>query len=360
MAEILRGVPKAGFCISFTKPDAETVTTLLASAVALKDCPIVFSLLGPSPANPTTESVTVTAASYLSSAMFQDAVLLACSTFTWGSLQPCLSKLLESGATQDVVGCVQLFYRLVTLQPSLKPEQQAMGQELAVPICKVLGEEQDIVSRPITCWFWMSDPPPSAVRSQDFVCSLLKTLSLLDCTTHLESLLTHFLSLPKRYPLETVLVPAAEEFDQWSGKKSNALLRFSAVTIEKLEAATKTPIEEPPNWSQNVTITGKCQDCTELQSFLKHPSKTSARFKMKESCRCHLEKQIRANDCDCSHVTEFSGIPRTLVVTKTRRKLARKWQERKINLRLLSRLKTCRRDVPEPPAKRVCLLDLTE
>ena len=343
------------------KPNAETATTLLLSAIALGECTLVSSLLGPTSDTDNSTTEPVTAASYLASAEFLDAVLLACSTFTWDSLQPCLSKLLESGATQDVVGCVQLFYRLVTLQPSLKPEQQAMGQELAVPICKVLGEEQDIVSRPITCWFWMSDPPPSAVRSQDFVCSLLKTLSLLDCTTHLESLLTHFLSLPKRYPLETVLIPAAEEFDQWSGKKCNALLRFSAVGIDKLEATTKTPIDEPLNWSQNVTITCKCQDCTELKLFFQHPTRTSARFKRKESRHYHLEDQMRTSNCDCTHTTERSGNSKTLVVTKTRKKLEVKKQERETTLRLLSRLKAlCVRDPSGPSTKRPCMIDVTE
>ena len=84
--------------------------------------------------------------------------------------------------------------------------------------------------------------PPSAVRSQDFVCSLLKTLSLLDCTTHLESLLSHFLSLPKCYPLETVLIPAAEEFDQWSGKKSDALIRFSVSALLNWKPQRRHPL----------------------------------------------------------------------------------------------------------------------
>lgn len=158
---------------------------------------------------------------------------------------------------------MHLLYRLVTSQPLPSLEQQTMGQELAVSICKVLGEEQDIVSRPITCWFWMSNTSPSAVRSQDFVCSLLKTLSLLDCTTHLELLLTHFLSLPKCYPLETVLIPAAEEFDQWSGKKSDALLRFSVSALLNWKPQRRHPLMSHLIWSQNVTITCKCQDCTD-------------------------------------------------------------------------------------------------
>ena len=338
------------------RPSAETATTLLSSAVALGDCTLVSTLLGPTSANSATESVRLTAVSFLSSSKFVDALLLACSTFSWSSLQPCLSKLMETDAAQNVESCVQLLYRLVTLQPSLTPELQAMGQELALPVCKVLVEEQNLTSDPAASWCSRS----RRVRSQEFVCSLLKTLSLLDCTTQMETLLIRFLALPIRYPLETVLVPAVEEFDGWSGKKSNAVLGFAASGIEKLEASIKVPIEEPTNWAQDSTIMCKCQDCVELQSFLEHRSKTSARFKMKESRRSHLEHQIRANDCDCMCRTEYAGIPRTLVVTKTRMKLARKKQERETSLQLLSRLKVlCGRDVAKPSAKRACFIDLT-
>ena len=340
------------------RPSAETATTLLSSAVALGDCTLVSTLLGPTSANSATESVRPPAVSFLSSSKFVDALLLACSTFSWSSLQPCLSKLMETGAAQNVESCVQLLYRLVTSQPSLTPELQAMGQELALPICKVLAEEQNLTSDPTATASWCSRS--RRFRSQEFVCSLLKTLSLLDCTTQMETLLKRFLTLPTCYPLETVLVPAVEEFDGWSGKKSNAVLGFAASGIEKLEASIKVPIEEPINWAQDSTIMCKCQDCVELQSFLEHRSKTSARFKMKQSRRSHLEHQIIANDCDCMCRTEYAGTPRTLVVTKTRMKLARKKQERETSLQLLSRLKAlCGLDVAKPPAKRACFIDLT-
>ena len=341
--------------------NVEAATTLLFSATALGEYSLVSSLLGSTSASANLPTESVPASSYISSAKFIDALLLACSTFSWNSLQPCLSRLIETGAVHDVESCVQLLHRLVTSQPSLNREQQTMGQELALPICKVLAEEQDIVaSRPATSWYWQSQQPISGVRTQDFVCRLLKTLSLLDYTSQSERLLKCFLSLPKRYPLATVLVPAAEELHKWSGKKSYALLGFAALCIKDLEASTKAPIKEPLNWSQHVTITCRCQDCTELQSFFKHPSQTSARFKVKESRRHHLEQQMRASKCDCKHVTEHTGTPRTLVVTKTRRKLAHKKQERESNLQLLSRLKTLYGDISEPSAKRPRLIDLTK
>ena len=179
MAEVLWSLPKADFCSSFNEAQCRNShhsVILCYCSWRMPSCFISpwtnlrhrqFNYTGP-----------VTAASYLSSTKFVDALLLACSTFTWGSLQPCLSKLIETGVGWDVESCVQLLYRLVTLQPSLNSEQQALGQELAVPICKVLGEE-DLVS---TYCIWQR-----GVRSQDFVCSLLKTLSLLDCTTQLEA-----------------------------------------------------------------------------------------------------------------------------------------------------------------------------
>ena len=326
------------------RPNAETATILLSCAIALGDCPLVSSLLASSVSDSaTTEPLPPTL--YLSSGEFVDAVLLACSTFSWSSLQPCLSKLMETEAAYNVESCVQLLYRLFTSQPSLTPELQAMGQELALPICKVLAEERD--SRPLTSLCFYSYELPLGPRSRDFVCSLLKTLSMLDCITQMEALLTHFLSLPNRYPLETVLIPAAEKFDKWSGKRSDALLGFVAVASETLEASTKAPIDEPLNWSQDITITCKCQDCADLQSFFQHPTRTTARFKRKESRRYHLEHQMQINKFDCTFKTESSGIPRTLVVTKARKQLAERKQEREANLRLLSRLKALgRQDVP--------------
>ena len=339
-------------------PDAQTAATVLSCAIALGEFSLVSTLLGSASSGSTKPSVP--ASLYLKSAHFVDSLLVACLTFGWCILQPCLQGLLEVGATHDVESCVQFLYRLATSQPFLNRKLQKVGQELALPVCKVLVKEQDIAAiRPSTQWHWQSCQPSH--RSRDFVCNLLKILSLLEYNTQLEQVLQRFSSLPNRYPLETVLLPAAEEFHQWMGEKSSVLLGFAAHCIKALEASTKAPIKEPPNWTQDVTISCKCSNCTELQSFFRHPTRTSVRFKAKETQRSHLEQQMRANKkCECSHKTEYSGIPRTLVVTKTRERFERKMQERKTNLLMLSRLRALHEaNSTEPSEKRACLVDLT-
>ena len=338
------------------RPTAEAATALLATATALEEYSLVSDLLVS--ASSSTNPSTALASLYLKHTEFVDALLLACSTFSWATLQPCLKRLIEAGAVGEVESCVQFLYRLVTSQPSLNPECLIMGQELALPICKVLVEEQDLaVSRPSMQWHRLSHQP--SCRSRDFVCSLLKVLSVLEYSSQMEQVLQSFFSRPNRYPLATVLLPAAEDFHQWFGRKSDVLLGFAAFCVSALEASTKTPIDE--SWSQDVAILCGCADCIELQSFCRHPTRTSARFRMNESRRKHLEQQIRASDCDCTHMTEYSGIPRTLVVTKTQKIFERKRQERKAKLLMLSGLRALHEaNSTEPSSKKPCFIDLTD
>ena len=330
-------------------PNAETTVTLLTSAIALGEGSLVFDLLGPTSSS--TNLPTVPASLHLSNSQFLDAVVLSCSTYGWTSLQPCLKGLMEAGAASNVESCVQLLYRLVTSQPSLNPELKTMGQELALPVCSVLVEEKDLPpSSPLHYQIYYQP----RYRSQDFVRNLLKTLFLVDCMIQLERVLQSFAYLPNRYPLETVLLPAAEEFHQWLGKKSDILLNFARVCIEPLEASTKAAVKEPSDWSQDVTLSCRCTDCTELQKFFKHPSQTMARFKVNEKRRKHLERQIKSDKFDCMHSTE-SGNPKTLVVTKTRKRLENMKQEQKKGLLVLSRLKALHEaNSTEPSSKRPC------
>ncbi|KAJ5475546.1 hypothetical protein N7539_007833 [Penicillium diatomitis] len=102
-------------------------------------------------------------------------------------------------------------------------------------------------------------------------------------------------------------------------------------------------IGEPPTMAGNLKLPtvrcpSDCNDCSALNAFLQDPTRQVGRFPLNKERRQHLHSKLDIARIDCSHVTERSGIPQTLVVTKgahkdadaqvawsQRRSVARSW-----------------------------------
>ena len=60
-----------------------------------------------------------------------------------------------------------------------------------------------------------------------------------------------------------------------------------------------------------------CDDCRQLDAFLRDPTAATRRFAMRESRRRHLAEVIALHQCDLACTTETRGSPHALVCTKT-------------------------------------------
>ena len=86
--------------------------------------------------------------------------------------------------------------------------------------------------------------------------------------------------------------------------------------------------QPPTHWKRNPVRCG-CVDCRSLNRFLTDPQQSVGRFSVATNRRAHLHGQLHGGDC--THETQRTGRPYTLVVTKTMRayeKLATEWKNR--------------------------------
>ena len=214
-----------------------------------------------------------------------------------------------------------------------------------------------------TSWDFMQDQQRRAVntmRSQEFVCIVLKLLVVLEYDVQATMSITDaLLRQPNHYPVSTVLIPALEDLRSWLGDdKRNAIIPFVTCFISVMGSRNAPTPGDPKNLSQNVTVACNmgCNDCKTLQEFLRDSSKTQAHFRMNQVRRLHIEKQLTRLKCGTTHFTEHVGSPQTLVVNKVQQPQELKRPNQQDNsVRILSRLCTLcppQASMAEPQPKR--------
>jgi len=96
--------------------------------------------------------------------------------------------------------------------------------------------------------------------------------------------------------------------------------------------------EAPKDWRQEGRIRCTCDDCRELQTFVRDPMERTHRFRLRKDRRRHLHEQIQRHGLDMTHETERRGAPQTLVCTKTRRTHERQCAEHKADVTAMATL----------------------
>jgi hypothetical protein len=133
----------------------------------------------------------------------------------------------------------------------------------------------------------------------------------------------------------TVVVPTLSLLSEWHAERASAdasFLRLWRHAAAFLLARSEYPPEPPKDWMQPVTLSCRCEDCCELQSFVRNPAEQSHRFRVRKDRRQHLHETIRRHDLDMTHVTERKGSPQTLVCTKTQRTYQRRCAQYRADL----------------------------
>ncbi|PLW11338.1 hypothetical protein PCANC_19357 [Puccinia coronata f. sp. avenae] len=81
-------------------------------------------------------------------------------------------------------------------------------------------------------------------------------------------------------------------------------------------SSTKPQVSSPK--APRPQVSCSCGDCKALNRFLRDGSQTDTRFKLAQARRQHLETMVNRNKLFCTHQTEKTGTPRTLVITKSK------------------------------------------
>jgi len=172
------------------------------------------------------------------------------------------------------------------------------------------------------------------------VADMFKVLFTVRLHLALETIVGHIITNPKYYDIDSVLLPALKDLSSWvkitTKENIPAYNMLAHHAIKILEERTSQDI--PNNWAQNVNW-ACCQDCTDLQNFLRNPTNNTYQFMGTKARRNHLEKQIQTNKCEVDYRTIGTGRQQTLVCTKNKKEYNKKVTERNRIIQTIKELK---------------------
>jgi predicted 2-oxoglutarate/Fe(II)-dependent dioxygenase YbiX len=188
-------------------------------------------------------------------------------------------------------------------------------------LCAELGREMVTALKRWDAETTRKDWRASSVDRPAVVSCLVQSFLALEEPELLEGVIEHVLSLPEKYPLTDVQIPAIAGLRPWlkrNVKRSSApLSRWLTAVGEELDSRADNPPGEPADWTRPATISCNCADCKEVSRFLKDPETKTLRLPLAKRRRQHLHQIIDGNRLDLTHQTERRGRPYTLVCTKT-------------------------------------------
>ena len=207
---------------------------------------------------------------------------------------------------------VALFAALCGSGRKAAVERKALCVQLA-------GEMESVVDR-------FDHPPkgiwrPTEKNQAGIVTSLFRAFATIGEIERLDRLVSRALADPGRYDLHTVLIPAVKALGGAGTAGSPARPAWGRLydsCLSQLRARTEAKPEPPRDFTREGAVACRCEDCRELNAFLRDPKADVHLFPRRKDLRQHLHNQIERHRCDVTHETIRKGSPQTLVCTKTR------------------------------------------
>lgn len=268
-----------------------------------------------------------------------------CDKLGWQTFAQALTDFVTSQVpsqpTASLTATVSIFKDLCCSASSSSSSSSRITAKRQATCRAMAGELQQVITswdshKEKNVWLRQSESREGIVEA------VFQALCAIKEPAVLEQFLSHALTTPKHYGLHTVLIPAVQQLHQQLDRKSpgrESYRRLLTHCLDGLQALTKTPVPVPTDWAQNIKIKCTCDDCAELQHFLRDPQEQVHRFRVRKDRRQHLHQQINAHGCDVDHVTDRRGSPQTLVCTKNRASYERKQQQFETDTRLLAELR---------------------
>lgn len=247
---------------------------------------------------------------------------------------------IPAGLAQSVSLCRPLF----CTPPSLAPARRK--------VCEALADE---LVRAIELWdgnrkSWHA----SETKRRGVVDAIVRCFAAIESRQRLDWFAAYVLEDAKRYDLRQVLGPDVKAIFQWLADvpaAQPAARRLREECLSRLQALTAQAPQPPRDWRREAKLECKCADCRALTLFLQDPAAQVGRFPLRKERRQHLHQQIDRQRLDCTHETQRTGSPQTLVCTKTQASFERDLKQYQEDLAMLAELEALA-DVAAPAAKR--------
>ena len=241
-----------------------------------------------------------------------------------------LHGMVQANADLHVGGCADLLAR-ASAGPAWRCELRGAAQALldAMPGDPARPKAQADA--------WRRERVDAAV-----VHDTLRTLvhaDLADLAELADRAVTHWLTWPKTYGLDTVIVPALRRLAERPALLNRpAAQRLRAAVLAHLQARVSLDLAPPAHWRRDALMGCRCEHCQSLSRFLESASLEVWRFKAREADRRHVEDSIRQGGHDVDCITERKGSPHVLVCSKNQASYERRVTQRRADLDDLQRL----------------------
>lgn len=285
---------------------------------------------------------------YLSDVLVKDAALepgsatvLAILDQGWETFRPELQALVESTSRETIERNVRLLDRLcIARLRRVKKSQDKAARET----CRIVADGVVVALNRIDAERAPPDWQASRIDRAQLLARLARALLAAGFEEPLSQLVAHSLYDPKLYSVRKVHVPALTKIGPWLKKnlkqRSPALARWIAASEAELKSLTAAPPEPPADFRREAKVTCDCQDCAELNRFLRDPREGQHSFQMAQHRRSHLESEIRTAHCDLDCTTNKRPRPQILICTKNLASYQRERNEYHENLQHLETLRS--------------------
>ena len=268
-----------------------------------------------------------------------------CDKFGWETFAKSLTNFVTSqlpeSKTVSLKKTISIFEELCCSSVRMTSERWVLCKALAAEVEHLINEWDNFKKK--DPWFSVGQESREGVIE-----SLVRALCAIEETDLLAKLLSHFFLTENHYNLHKVLIPTAQKIKKWNELTPSQIESHKNILehcIGELQDLTEKPVEEPTNWAQDTKLNCKCEDCKELQKFIRDANEQVYRFRIRKDRRRHLHRQIETHRCDMDDVTERKGSPQTLVCTKNRASYEKRKEQFVVNTALLRELRCMMYDV---------------
>ncbi len=265
-----------------------------------------------------------------------------CQHYGWTTFESLLINMSSQENRDKITQFSQLLFNLCAFQSKDKQAQHRLCLTLANNSLNAVKNQPEDEPR----YYWNKENEQKTKKV--LIESLFKTLHTLDNRELLNDFTQHLIAYPQKFERYTVLIPVLSSLQTWLIKQNTRCPSYVQLLDDchlKIQAEATKEIKEPGDWLIKTELSCHCEDCTELEGFMKNPNEQVQRFRMRKDRRQHLEQQIDRQHLDIDCATDRSGSTHTLVCTKNRNSYHQALKQQAVDSELLTQLEEMQRAI---------------
>lgn len=234
----------------------------------------------------------------------------------WATLHGDLLAMFKATRPQTLERNIRLLGRLCDVA-FRSTKKAADGQHICKLLCDSLAAELPRLDGYTGDYEWRF----RRIERAPMLTGLARSMLLAGADETLASVISHAMAHPNRYALREAHLAALMDLAKWPKKTamrgSAALLRWIEQCRGQLEVLTAETPPPPADFARQGTVKCTCDDCKELNRFLRNRNEEQHHFQMAENRRRHVESNIHTYGCDVKCKTDRNPRPQVLICTKT-------------------------------------------